>query len=473
MLDTIACRCQNGHAAIVNQLLAKEGIDVNVMDDNNDTPLNVAAKHGQAVVVKQLLAKQGIEVNQANYDAQSPLLSAFQGGHKDIVNQLLAKDGVDVNQGGKYGFTPLHLAAHHGVSEFVELLLAKKGINVNKSAEYGVTPLYLAAKHGHAEVVTQLLAKKGIELNPLTKGMSPLCVAAQNGHADIVELLLAKEGIDVNKSAENGVSPLHLAAKHGHADIVELFRKDILKKLEKTGKTYTRNQFKKLSIKELRDLQQEIEPKMPCAEQTGITTAKISQANAESIKRARQNKINQLNETLNNENIGIKLVVDEHDSVFLVPNNFHIQTGPVKVECDGKYITFDKVKHVTIFKQGKNKRLTKLYYSEDAKPLSDKDVESKKLVKYKRTSQIRHLGDLSVVDAIYHQKYPLGMDTKHRATVRIIFRALANDGREEQPPAPSSQGHHHPVKPPGSKRCRCDAKRASEKYRRKEVSILR
>ena len=42
---------------------------------------------------------------------------------------------------------------------------------------------------------------------------------------------------------------------------------------------------------------------MPCAEQIGITTAKISQANAESIKRARQNKINQLNETLKLENI--------------------------------------------------------------------------------------------------------------------------------------------------------------------------
>ena len=198
-------------------------------------------------------------------------------------------------------------------------------------------------------------------------------------------------------------------------------------------------------------MKQEIESKMPCAEQTGITTAKISQANAESIKRARQNKINQLNETLKMENIGIKLVVDEHDSVFLVPNNFHIQTDSVQVECDGKYITFDKVKHVTIFKQGKNKRLTKLYYSEDAKPLSVKDDEPKKLEKYKQTSQICHLGDLGVVDAIYDQKYPLGMDTKHRAKVRIIFRALANDGRDEQPPAPSSQGHDQPVKPPGKK----------------------
>ena len=145
------------------------------------------------------------------------------------------------------------------------------------------------------------------------------------------------------------------------------------------------------------------------------------------------------------------MVVDKHDSVFLVPNNFHIQTDRVQVECDGKYITFEEVKHVTIFKQGKNKRLTKLYYSEDAKPLSVKDVEPKELEKYKQTSQIYHLGDLGVVDAIYDQKYPLGMDTKHRAKVRIIFRALANDGGDGQPPAPSSQGHDQPVKPPGQK----------------------
>ena len=199
----------------------------------------------------------------------------------------------------------------------------------------------------------------------------------------------------------------------------------------------------------LRGLKQEIESKMPCAEQVGITTAKISQANVESIKRARQNKVNQLNEILKES--GIKLVVDKHDSVFLVPNNFHIQTDRVQVECDGKYITFEEVKHVTIFKQGKNKRLTKLYYSEDAKPLSVKDVEPKELEKYKQTSQIYHLGDLGVVDAIYDQKYPLGMDTKHRAKVRIIFRALANDGGDGQPPAPSSQGHDQPVKPPGQK----------------------
>ena len=46
---------------LIRKLL--ERIDVNVMDDNNDTPLNVIAKHGHADIVR-LLGKQGIDVNQ-------------------------------------------------------------------------------------------------------------------------------------------------------------------------------------------------------------------------------------------------------------------------------------------------------------------------------------------------------------------------------------------------------------------------
>ena len=111
---------------------------------------------------------------------------------------------------------------------------------------------------------------------------------------------------------------------------------------------------------------------------------------------------------------------------YLVPTIFIFKQTGYKWN-DGKYITFEEVKHVTIFKQGKNKRLTKLYYSEDAKPLSVKDVEPKELEKYKQTSQIYHLGDLGVVDAIYDQKYPLGMD-KAPSKSTTIFRALANDG---------------------------------------------
>ena len=59
---------------MIEKLLKR--IDVNVMDDNNDTPLNVVARHGHADIVSLLLGKQGIDVYQANYDEQSPFLSA-------------------------------------------------------------------------------------------------------------------------------------------------------------------------------------------------------------------------------------------------------------------------------------------------------------------------------------------------------------------------------------------------------------
>ena len=90
----------------IKQLL--EGIDVSVMDDNNDTPLNVAAKHGHADIVRLLLDKQGIDVNQANNDAQSPLLSAVQGGHTNVVELLLANEGIDVNVMDDNNDTPLN-----------------------------------------------------------------------------------------------------------------------------------------------------------------------------------------------------------------------------------------------------------------------------------------------------------------------------------------------------------------------------
>ena len=116
MRNTIACRCPNGHADVVKQLLDK-GIDVNKSAKYGVTPLHLAAERGHADIVTQLLArkeielnpltqngmsprvslpslgmqmvsvlldKQGIEVNQANNDAQSPLLSAVEGGHANI-----------------------------------------------------------------------------------------------------------------------------------------------------------------------------------------------------------------------------------------------------------------------------------------------------------------------------------------------------------------------------------------------------
>ena len=45
--------------------------------------------------------------------------------------------------------------------------------------------------------------------------------------------------------------------------------------------------------------------------------------------------IKKLNETLDAQKAGVKLVVDEGESLFLVPSNFHIQTKAQKVNYKG------------------------------------------------------------------------------------------------------------------------------------------
>ena len=106
-------------------LLEKQGIDVNVMDDNNDTPLHVAAKHGHADIVSLLLAKEGIELNPLNKNG-IVLVMPRMGIQK---KQLLAKDGIDVNKSGEYyGFTPLRIVAQK--EEVVKQLLDKEELTL-------------------------------------------------------------------------------------------------------------------------------------------------------------------------------------------------------------------------------------------------------------------------------------------------------------------------------------------------------
>ena len=73
---------------------------------NGMSPLCFAAKHGHADVVNQLLAKDGVDVNHVD-NKETPLFAAAFRGHIEVVRLLLAKDSIDVNQPDKGGFTPL------------------------------------------------------------------------------------------------------------------------------------------------------------------------------------------------------------------------------------------------------------------------------------------------------------------------------------------------------------------------------
>jgi hypothetical protein len=79
---------ENGHEAVVKQLLATERVDPDSKDDNGRTPLSWAAENGHEAVVKQLLATERVDPDSKDDNGQTPLSWAAENGHEAVVKQL-------------------------------------------------------------------------------------------------------------------------------------------------------------------------------------------------------------------------------------------------------------------------------------------------------------------------------------------------------------------------------------------------
>ncbi|CEO58471.1 hypothetical protein PMG11_03195 [Penicillium brasilianum] len=133
----------NGHDAVIQLLLATEGIEPDFRNPNGVTPLAFAAWNGHEAVVKLLLATR-VEPDSKTSSGDTPLLLAVWNGHEAVAKLLLVVDGVDPESRTSRGETPLLLAASNGHEALVKLLLATDGVNPNAQTPSGDTPLILA-----------------------------------------------------------------------------------------------------------------------------------------------------------------------------------------------------------------------------------------------------------------------------------------------------------------------------------------
>jgi ankyrin repeat protein len=207
----LAWAAEEGHKAVVNLLLAQEGIDEDSEDNVGRTPLSLAAEKGHEAVVEALLARDSVEAHSCDIFDQTPLLWAAENGHEAVAKLLLERADIDVNFKEMYfQKTPLSAAAEKGHEAVVKLLLAREDVNVNYKDGVGRTPLSLAAEKGHAVVVKLLLAREDLNVDDKDNvGRTPLLLAAENGHEAIVKLLLTKIGIDRDSARKlYGQAPL-------------------------------------------------------------------------------------------------------------------------------------------------------------------------------------------------------------------------------------------------------------------------
>ncbi|MGX9892553.1 ankyrin repeat domain-containing protein, partial [Wolbachia endosymbiont of Protocalliphora sialia] len=84
----------SGYLEIV-KLLKENGANLNTVDDNQSTPLHLAAKGGFLSIVEYLI-ENGANLNAVNYNEDTPLHLAAKGGFLDVVKLLKGK-GANLN----------------------------------------------------------------------------------------------------------------------------------------------------------------------------------------------------------------------------------------------------------------------------------------------------------------------------------------------------------------------------------------
>eukprot|EP01006_Ploeotia_vitrea_P057341 TRINITY_DN68171_c4_g2_i1.p1 TRINITY_DN68171_c4_g2~~TRINITY_DN68171_c4_g2_i1.p1 ORF type:complete len:837 (+),score=92.35 TRINITY_DN68171_c4_g2_i1:55-2565(+) len=253
--------CANRNKELVSLLLSSADIDINLADNDGDTPLHEttnALRHaldGQSVLEIALeLIAAGADIKHTNLNGQVafdlaptvmvPLLQtaaearerprtlmktvqsaedlrkACEKGDLEAVEQLLPQLTAEEINAGQLT-SPLHTAVVCKQTEIVKALLESKKCNVDsQKAASKASALHMAVVAESTEIVKLLLehgASPGLkDENRLT----PLHIASHNGFVNIVKLLLEQDKLDVNDVDSGESTALHRACAKGHAEVV-------------------------------------------------------------------------------------------------------------------------------------------------------------------------------------------------------------------------------------------------------------
>ena len=166
------------------QSLLQRGFDPNTLDPEARHGLIMALAEPSLKVAEVLIQARGINVNFLNQANESALMYAALHGHLAAAKLLISKD-ADVN---KTGWTPLHYAATNGHVEIIQLLLENHAF-VDAGSPNGSTPLMMAAQYGSPQAVKILLDEGAEPLQKNEQGLTALDFARRANRIDAEQLI--------------------------------------------------------------------------------------------------------------------------------------------------------------------------------------------------------------------------------------------------------------------------------------------
>jgi ankyrin repeat protein len=186
---------------VYRYLIETKGCDVNVQDDDNDTPFHYAIR----------------------------CFDPNDGGNITVLTYLLAQTNINVNTQGYNGNTLLHYACFEINTltlDIFKLLIERLGAGVNAQDDYKHTPIHIALglfnsnNGGDIAVLTYLLSQNDVDVSVKDESDNTLlhaaCLNINNLPIDVFKLLIETYGLDVNAQNDDKNTPLHHALKHSN-----------------------------------------------------------------------------------------------------------------------------------------------------------------------------------------------------------------------------------------------------------------
>uniref|UniRef100_H2YPY9 Ion transport domain-containing protein n=1 Tax=Ciona savignyi TaxID=51511 RepID=H2YPY9_CIOSA len=178
---------KKGYLPIIRILLEHDA-RIDPKNEDESTPVHIAAFHGQHMALKELLDHDKTMINSLDENANTALHLSSMEGHTTCIKVLL-EHGANVGLRNTRQWTALDCACSKGFElTAVELLQAQSPVNPPKGAR--TTPLHQACVNGHVHVVNILLNWRADVSYRLVDGRNPLDCAVDADKRECVQAIL-------------------------------------------------------------------------------------------------------------------------------------------------------------------------------------------------------------------------------------------------------------------------------------------
>ncbi|XP_059181825.1 ankyrin repeat domain-containing protein 16 [Centropristis striata] len=217
---------RKGHLDIVEYLIKRVGMDVEVYNNDYKRPLHEAASMTHQACVSYLL-QEGAKVDSLKKADWTPLMMACTRRNLAVIQELLGH-GADPALRNKDGWNSFHIACREGDPLVIQHLLVVSPDVWRTQSRTRRTPLHTAAMHGCEEVVRILLESCGYSPDTTDScGVTPFMDAVRNGHISVARLLLEKHQASPSAADIVGAQAVHQVAVTGQEEALRFLVRDL------------------------------------------------------------------------------------------------------------------------------------------------------------------------------------------------------------------------------------------------------